>query len=64
MRRLTKDDPHFDADLRVFLSQAYNLNAVADYETGPGSEISPERAHAAELGARRIVAHIETALTA
>jgi uncharacterized protein (UPF0332 family) len=42
--RLTKDDPRFTADQRIFLSQTYNLKAVADYETGPGSEISPERA--------------------
>jgi uncharacterized protein (UPF0332 family) len=42
--RLTKDDPRFAADQRVFLSQTYNLKAIADYETGPGSEISAERA--------------------
>ena len=42
--RLTKDDPRFPADQRIFLSQTYNLKAVADYETDPGSEISPERA--------------------
>ena len=29
--RLTKDDPRFSSDLRVFLSQAYNLKAIADY---------------------------------
>jgi len=42
--RLTKDDPRFKADQRIFLSQSYNLKAIADYEPGPGSEISPERA--------------------
>ena len=30
--RLTKDDPRWGSDLRVFLSQAYNLKAIADYE--------------------------------
>ena len=42
LHRLTKDNPHFDADLRPFLSQTYNLKAVADYETGPEAEVSPE----------------------
>jgi uncharacterized protein (UPF0332 family) len=35
--RQTKDEPSFDLDLRAFLGRAYNLKAVADYETGPGS---------------------------
>jgi len=48
-----KDDPFCDADLRAFLGRAYNLKAIADYETGPGSEISPERAEwALNLSAR------------
>ena len=42
--RLTKDDPRFSAYLRGFLSRAYNLKAIADYETGLGSEVSAERA--------------------
>ena len=45
--RLTKDDPRLKPDLRIFLSQAYNLKAIADYEEGPGSEVSTERAAAA-----------------
>jgi hypothetical protein len=36
-----KDDPKCDAEIRSFLGRAYNLKAIADYETGPGSEISP-----------------------
>ena len=32
-QRLTKDNPTFVPDLRAFLSQAYNLKAIADYET-------------------------------
>jgi len=35
--RLTKDDPRLDAELRAFVGRAYNLKAIADYETGPGS---------------------------
>jgi uncharacterized protein (UPF0332 family) len=60
--RLTKDDPHLGSDLRTFLSRTYNLKAIADYETGPGSEISPERASAAVQEARDFVAYLETAL--
>ncbi len=35
--RLTKHEPRFDTELRAFLGRAYNLKAIADYETGPGS---------------------------
>lgn len=49
--RLTKDDPHFTPDKRIFLSQAYNFKATADYETAPPtsrqnrqSRLSKERA--------------------
>jgi uncharacterized protein (UPF0332 family) len=61
--RLTKDDSRFTSDQRIFLSQTYNLKTIADYETGPGSEVSTERAaHALETG-RRFVAHIEKLLS-
>ena len=53
--RLSKDDKLFAPDLRVFLSQAYNLKAIADYETGPGSEITTERAAGAVEMARLFV---------
>ena len=56
--RLTKDDPRVDAELRLFLSRAYNLKAIADYETGPGSEITAERATVAVETGKRFVAHI------
>ena len=39
--RLTKDDPRFDLELRAFLGRTFNLKALADYETGPGSHVSP-----------------------
>jgi len=53
--RLTRDDPHFTPDQRIFLSQAYNFKAVADYETGPEAEISAEKATAALEGGRSFV---------
>ncbi len=53
--RLTKDDPYITPDQRIFLSQAYNFKAVADYDTGPGIELSAEKAYAALEGARGFV---------
>ena len=53
--RLTKDDPHFDLELRAFLGRTFNLKTLADYETGPGSHVSPERAREAIHTARRFV---------
>jgi uncharacterized protein (UPF0332 family) len=53
--RLTKDDPRFGMELRTFLGRAYNLKAIADYETGPGSRVSAESASTAIQTARRFV---------
>jgi uncharacterized protein (UPF0332 family) len=53
--RLTRDDSRIQPDLRIFLSQAYNLKAIADYEEGEGCEISAERAAAAIETATRFV---------
>lgn len=53
--RLTKNDPLLSPELRLFLSQTYNLKTLADYETGPGSEVSPERAAQAVETAKRFV---------
>jgi uncharacterized protein (UPF0332 family) len=61
-QRLTKDDQGFRPDLRVFLSHAYNLKAIADYETGPGAGVSGEQAIQALAQAERFVAHLETLL--
>jgi uncharacterized protein (UPF0332 family) len=38
-----RSDPQL-ADLALFLSQAYNLKAVADYELGPGADVPLDRA--------------------
>jgi uncharacterized protein (UPF0332 family) len=60
--RLTKDDPRFDLELRAFLGRTYDLKAIADYETGPGSGVSVERAEQAITTARRFIEVIVTAL--
>jgi uncharacterized protein (UPF0332 family) len=44
---LTRGDARIDDELRSFLGRAYNLKAVADYETGPGSIVPLERVEAA-----------------
>jgi len=53
--QLVKDEPGCDAELRSFLGRAYNFKAIADYETGPGAEIPPERAVWGIQTARRFV---------
>jgi uncharacterized protein (UPF0332 family) len=53
--RVVKDDPRFDVGLRAFLPRAYNLKAIADYATGPGSYVSAESAREAIQTARRFV---------
>ena len=52
---LTQGDARVDADLRAFLGRTYNLKAIADYETGPGSHVSAEMAREAVQTARRFV---------
>lgn len=61
--RLTKDDPHVTPDQRIFLSQAYNFKAIADYETGPGAELSAEDAAAALEKGRGFVDTVRRILT-
>jgi uncharacterized protein (UPF0332 family) len=56
--RLTKDDPRFSYEHRIFLSQTYNLKAVADYETSPSIGVSAERAAHAVHAGRQFVSHI------
>lgn len=56
--RLTKDGPRFTPKLRTFLSHAYNLKAIADYEGGPGSEVSAEQATSAVEAGKQFVTHI------
>jgi uncharacterized protein (UPF0332 family) len=53
--RLTKGDARVDDELRAFLPLTYNLNRIADYETGPGAHVSAESARKAIMTARRFV---------
>jgi uncharacterized protein (UPF0332 family) len=63
-RRLTKDDPRFDMQLQAFLGRAYNFKVVADYATGPGSQVPAEAARDAIETARRFVACVAGLLSA
>ena len=56
--RLTKNDPRLTPHLRTFLSHAYNLKSIADYETGPSSEVSAERAASAIETGKQFVAQV------
>jgi uncharacterized protein (UPF0332 family) len=53
--RLVRNDPRVDDEKRAFLGRTYDLKAIADYETGPGSHISAERAREAIDSAKRFV---------
>jgi hypothetical protein len=44
-----------DESFPLFLTQAYSMKAVADYETGPSSVVPPERAAAAIETAARFI---------
>jgi uncharacterized protein (UPF0332 family) len=55
---LVKNEPMIDRDLRAFLGRTYNLKAIADYETGPGSKVSTTQATEAIAAAGRFVAAI------
>ena len=52
---LTRGDARVDDELRAFLGRTYNLKAIVDYETGPGSVVTPERAEEALAAALRFV---------
>ena len=54
-RRLVRNDPRVDDHIRAFLGRTYDLKAIADYETGPGSHISAEKAREAVDSAHRFV---------
>jgi uncharacterized protein (UPF0332 family) len=60
--RLIKDDPRFGAELRAFLGRAYNLKAIADYETGPGAKISHVQAVEAITAAYQFLDTIQKAI--
>jgi uncharacterized protein (UPF0332 family) len=60
--RLIHGNARFDDTLRHFLGSTYNLKAIADYETGPSSEVPPERAARAIAEAKLFVAKINEVL--
>jgi uncharacterized protein (UPF0332 family) len=62
--RLLKDDPRVDRELRTFLGRTYNLKAIADYEIGPGSQVSAESARGAIQTARRFLECVQSLIPA
>jgi uncharacterized protein (UPF0332 family) len=62
--RLIRGDTSFDGTPRDFLGSTYNLKAIADYETGPGSDVSPGRARQAIDEAKLFVAKVAQMLQA
>ena len=61
-QRLTRNEPRLEPGLRSFLSRAYELKSIADYEIGPEATVAPDKAAEALEMARRFVAHIEALL--
>jgi uncharacterized protein (UPF0332 family) len=59
---LARDDARFDPTLRSFLSSAYALKSVADYETGPEAEVPLAEAEQAIVSAARFIDMVATLL--
>lgn len=59
---LTKDESRVDAELRHFLSDAFDLKSTADYEVGPDAVVSPQEAKAAIATALRFIECVEDLL--
>jgi uncharacterized protein (UPF0332 family) len=53
--RLANEEPAIETSLPPFLSQGYNMKAIADYDTTPGSLVSSDDAAAAIETATRFV---------
>jgi uncharacterized protein (UPF0332 family) len=58
---LTADDTAL-GDLAAFLSQAYNLKAIADYEVGADADVPLDEASAAIASAEQFLTRITSAL--
>jgi len=56
--KLAREEPRL-ADLALFLSQSFNLKAVADYELGPNAGVPLDRASAAIDTAARFIERIQ-----
>lgn len=59
---LAKDHPGIPPEFLPFLSQAYHLKAVADYETGPGASVPLDKAAEAIETAGRFITTISDVL--
>jgi uncharacterized protein (UPF0332 family) len=59
LRAWRNPKPSIDNRLRAFLGRAYNLKALADYETGTASKISFAQATEAIEAGRNFVATLE-----
>jgi uncharacterized protein (UPF0332 family) len=59
--KLAKDEPDL-ADLARFLSQAYNLKAVADYDLSPDAAVPLDRASAAIDAAEQFIDRVAALL--
>jgi hypothetical protein len=55
---LTRGDARIDDEPRGFLGRAYDLKAVADYETGAASVVPLEQVETAIVTARRFVERV------
>ena len=56
--RLVRDNPSVDREDRAFLGKTYNLKAIADYETGPGSKVTRQQAAEAIEAAKLFVSTV------
>jgi uncharacterized protein (UPF0332 family) len=56
---IARGEPALDSAMRGFLSRAYNLKALADYETDPTAAVTIPRAQRALDDARRFVSAVE-----
>lgn len=61
LSQLARGEPQL-AGLALFLSQAYNLKAVADYELGPGAGVPLDRASEAIDRAAQFIEQITATL--
>jgi uncharacterized protein (UPF0332 family) len=61
---IARNEAAIDQTLRGFLGRAYNLKAIADYETGPNSKVTQAQATEAIETARRFVATVAALLPA
>ncbi|MBX9699178.1 MAG: HEPN domain-containing protein [Acetobacteraceae bacterium] len=61
---IARGEPDFDPELRIFLSRAYNLKTLADYETDPAASATLTRATRALAESRRFVAAVVALLGA